>query len=108
MFCPKCGAEYREGFIKCADCGEALVSTPPPSTEDGVRYVDMIEVFSTYNPGDIAVIKSILDGEGIHYYFQGDNTNMLVAAGAYARLLVQADQVERVRDILREIDFLEK
>ena len=33
---------------------------------------------------------------------------MMVAAGAYARLLVQADQVERVRDILREMEFLEK
>ncbi|MHB8139597.1 MAG: putative signal transducing protein [Smithellaceae bacterium] len=68
----------------------------------------MIEVFSTYNPGDIAVIKSVLDGEDIHYYFQGENTNMLVAAGAYARLLVQADQAGRVREILQEMGFLEK
>lgn len=24
-YCPKCKAEYREGFTVCADCGEALV-----------------------------------------------------------------------------------
>jgi len=108
MFCPKCGAEYREGFYKCAECGTDLVAGQPPETEDDVRYVEMVEVFSTYNPGDIAIIKSILDGEGIHYYFQGENTNLMVGGGSYARLLVQADQVERVRDILQELEFLEK
>jgi hypothetical protein len=68
----------------------------------------MVEVYSTYNPGDVAVIKSILDGEDIHYFFQGENTNMLVGAGAYARLLVQEDHAERVREILQEMGFLEK
>jgi hypothetical protein len=33
---------------------------------------------------------------------------MLVATGAYARLLVQEDQVERAREILQELEFLEK
>lgn len=108
MFCPKCGAEYRESFYKCADCGADLVEGQPPEAGDEVRYVEMVEVFSTYNQGDIAFIKSVLDGEDIHYYFQGESTLMMIAAGSYARLLVQADQVERVRDILQEIGFLKK
>jgi hypothetical protein len=108
MYCPKCGSEYREGFSKCADCGADLVSGQPPKTEDDVRYVEMVEVFSTYNPGDIAVIKSVLDGEDNHYYFQGENTNLMVGGGSYARLLVAEDQVDRVRDILKELGFLEK
>ena len=105
MFCPKCHAEYRDGYTKCAECLVDLVVESPQRSED-VRYVEMIEVFSTYNPGDIAVIKSVLDGEGIHYYFEGENSTMMVGAGAYARLLVQEDQVERVRDILQELGFL--
>ena len=28
-WCPKCNAEYREGFATCADCGEALTDKPP-------------------------------------------------------------------------------
>ncbi|HPC87179.1 MAG TPA: DUF2007 domain-containing protein [Smithellaceae bacterium] len=71
-----------------------------------MQYVEMTEVFSTYNPGDIAFIKSVLEGEDLHYYFQGESSAMLVAAGAYARLLVRVDQAERVRDILREIGFI--
>ncbi len=30
MFCPKCHAEYREGFTRCADCHIDLVPGPPP------------------------------------------------------------------------------
>lgn len=66
----------------------------------------MIEVFSTYNPGEIAVLKSILDGEGINYFFQGENINLLIAAGARPRLLVDEEDAERVRDILQELGFL--
>lgn len=108
MYCPNCKSEYPEGFSRCADCGSPLVCELPPDSEDDISYVEMVEVFSTYNPGDIAFIKSVLDGEHIHYYFQGENTNMLIAAGAYARLLVRADQAERVRCILRETGISEK
>ena len=65
----------------------------------------MIEVFSTYDPGEIAVIKSVLDGEGIRYFFQGENINLLIAAGTRPRLLVDEDQEDRVRDILHELGF---
>ena len=68
----------------------------------------MIEVFSTYNPGEIAVIKSVLDGEGIHYYFQGENVNLLIAAGSYPRLLVLEEEAGRVRDILQELGLMQK
>src|SRR5262249_48492275 len=29
MICPKCAAEYRQGFTKCADCDVDLVAAPP-------------------------------------------------------------------------------
>jgi hypothetical protein len=66
----------------------------------------MIEVFSTYNPGEIAVIKSVLDARDIRYFFQGENINLLIAAGARPRLLVDEKDARLVRDILRELGFL--
>ncbi len=65
-----------------------------------------MEVFSTYNQGEVAFIKSVLEGEGVTYYFQGDNPVMLIAAGAYARLLVKSDEAERAREILRDLGLL--
>jgi uncharacterized protein involved in type VI secretion and phage assembly len=106
MFCPKCKSEYREGFYKCTDCGVDLVAGQPPATEGGVNYVEMVEVFSTYSQSDIAFIKSVLDGEGIHYFFSGESTVMMIGAGSYARLLVKADEAQRAREILQELGFL--
>jgi hypothetical protein len=31
MICPQCNAEYREGFVRCADCGVELVRALPGS-----------------------------------------------------------------------------
>ena len=108
MFCPKCKSEYREGFYKCADCGVDLVGAPPPEQTDDLGDVEFVEVYSTYQQGDIAFIKSVLDGEGITYFFQGESSVMLIAAGAYARLLVKAGEAQRAREILQELGFLER
>jgi hypothetical protein len=108
MFCPRCKTEYREGFYQCADCGADLVAEQPPELIREVSYVDLVEVYSTYLPSDIAFIKSVLDGEGITYFFEGESSIMLVAAGAYARLLVKADQAPRAREILQELGFLDR
>jgi len=90
MFCPKCGREYGESFCTCPHCGD-----------------EFVEVFSTYHQDDISFLKSVLDGEDITYFFQGENSIMLIAAGAYARLLVKAEDAERVKEILRDLGFLE-
>jgi hypothetical protein len=108
MFCPKCKTEYSDGFYKCADCGTDLVTEQPPEFMEEISYVDLVEIYSTYQQSDIAFIKSVLDGEGIRYFFSGEGTTLMVGAGAYARLLVDADDVSRTRDILRELGFLEK
>ena len=108
MFCPKCKTKYREGFLKCADCGVDLVGALSPKSIDDFGDEEFVEVFSTYQQGDIAFIKSVLDGEGITYFFQGENSIMLIAAGAYARLMVKAEDAQRAREILQELGFLER
>jgi hypothetical protein len=105
MFCPKCKREYSDGFYRCADCGADLVAEQSPEVMEEVSYVDLVEVFSTYRQNDVAFVKSVLDGEGIRYFFEGDSTIMLVGTGAYARLLVMPEDVERVREILRELEL---
>ncbi len=107
MFCPKCKSEYREGFYKCADCGVDLIAEQPLELTEAVSYVDLVEIYSTYRQSDIAFIKSVLDGEGITYFFEGENPTLIMWAGAYARLLVKAEEAPRAREILQELGFLE-
>ena len=108
MFCPKCKSEYREGFYKCSDCGADLVAEQPPELMEEVSYVDFVEVFSTYQQSDIAFLKSVMDEEGITYFFQGESSIMMIAAGSYARLLVKADEASLAKEILQDLGFIEK
>ncbi len=107
MFCPVCKRKYREGFYECADCKVSLVPELPDeseSIEEESISDDLVEVFSTIMHSDISIIKSILDAEGIPYFFPGEFSHEM-DAGNPMRLLVRADHVERVREILYEIDL---
>ena len=57
MFCPKCKAEYKEGVATCADCLVPLVDVLSSAVEQ--QDIEFEEILATYNPGDIAIIKSI-------------------------------------------------
>ena len=103
MFCPECKAEYREGIAVCSDCKVPLVDELPEEAEPG--FVDFEEVLRTYNPADIAFIKSLLEGENITYFFQGEFFNQMEAPVVPARLLVRKDQVEMARAILQDMEL---
>jgi hypothetical protein len=59
----------------CSDCHVALVEEVP--TELHEEFIEYGEVMFTFHPGDIAFIKSLLDGEDIAYYFQGEQFNYI-------------------------------
>ncbi len=101
MFCPKCKTEYVEGIHVCADCGSELVPGLP--TPEPPHWIDFEEVLTTFNAGDIAVIKSILDGEDINYYIQGEAFNYVQPLVQPAKLMVQKDQADQAREILNDL-----
>jgi hypothetical protein len=100
MYCPNCRGEYRAGFTWCKDCEVELVEELPP--EEGLDFVDLVEVLSIADVGQIALIKSILEAEQIPYLAQGENFNM--ARNIPVRFLVPKDYFEDARTLL--VDFL--
>lgn len=103
MFCPKCRSEYVEGFTTCNDCNAPLVSELPPESEP--EFVEYKEVLSTNSPSDRALISSILDAEGITFFFQGEYVSAYVYNAIPVRLMVREDQVQRTVDILKDLDL---
>jgi hypothetical protein len=102
MFCPKCKNDYGdENHTKCVDCGLDLVPGHPPEPE----YIKFEPVLSTYNPGDVAIIKSILDNEGIAYYFHGENFMQIRPLVEPARLMVDQEEVETVKELIKDLDL---
>ena len=102
MFCLRCQIEYEEDLTECPECaGELVAELPEPRLE----YVDYIHVGSTFNPGDLALIKSVFDVEGIAYYLQGEH--FLFAQGPVepARIMIRRDQLTRARDLLGQMQL---
>lgn len=80
MFCPECGAEYRDGIVQCADCDVTLTPSPPePAFPDDEPTVG---VFRSADASLLPVIKSLLTAEGIPFSVQGDEASGLFPFGA--------------------------
>jgi hypothetical protein len=100
MYCPNCRSEYRPRFTWCNDCDVALVAELPP--EEETEFVDLVEVLSIADAGQISLIKSILEAEEIPYLAQGENFNL--GRNIAVRFLVPRGYPAQSREILA--DFL--
>ena len=107
MFCPECRTEYREGFTVCSDCGTTLVSEllPEPPKEIPSEVADFEEVLGFMDEGVVAIVKSLLDEEGIDYHIVGEFS---VPKGPDQKLMVRKDQAERAREILEDLEIDEE
>jgi hypothetical protein len=84
MYCPQCGAEYRPGFTRCADCEVPLVAgkppaPPPPSPEPlSLEPLALTTVFSTGSIALMAVAKVVLNTAGLPFVTKGEGLAELV------------------------------
>lgn len=117
MFCPECGAEYREGYDRCAECDVDLVDQPPPPEDHSTE--PYVEVFETSEIDVIPVIKSILRGAGIPFNTSGEAMMnlfpndllgpMMGRSASEMRFSVPESRAEEARDLLmtRPLEALE-
>lgn len=61
------------------------------------------EILSTYNPLDVAMIKSMLETEEIPYYFQGEAFHQVLPPVDPARLMVEKEFADQARDLLQDV-----
>lgn len=109
MFCPKCGAEYREGFTKCSDCGVPLVEEAPGEPE----FIEFVTVFRSGNPALLAMAKSILEDAGIEFIATGEALQDLFAWGRMgtgfnpivgpAQIKVPQEDEEEALELLKQL-----
>lgn len=81
MICPKCGAEYREGYTRCADCDVDLVPPPPPPGPDERANIELVKIFEAGNPALISVVESLLADAGIEFSTTSENLQDLFGWG---------------------------
>ena len=105
MFCPKCGSEYRAEFKLCQECGADLVPQLVQSSQSDVEYIGYEELLTTSSPSEVAIMKSLLDAEGIIYLFQGETTAPYLYFAVPIRLLVKKDQLTSAAEILKDLQL---
>ncbi len=116
MFCPQCGAEFREGFTECSDCHVPLVWEQPPQPEPDSRFnpispaqgqpdLEFVTVLETSDPVLLGAAKSVLQEAGIPFYVAGDEVSPHYA-GHFAldprRVLVGSDREAEARALLEQ------
>ncbi|MDP4182636.1 MAG: DUF2007 domain-containing protein [Bacillota bacterium] len=111
MFCPKCKAEYREGFTRCSSCDIELVNEihekhekKHMKDETEIEYIEYDLVMTTFSAMDISLIKSILEDNNIAYFIQGES-NVNMVGGLPARVLVKREHAEKAGEILKDCSF---
>ena len=99
MFCPKCKAEYREGFKICADCNVPLVDKLPE--EPPKEYIKFKELLYTYSPADIAFIKSLFDAHNIRHNLQGEKFLQVRPLAQPVGIMIDETQFEEAKELLK-------
>jgi hypothetical protein len=101
MFCPKCKAEYREGFTRCADCDVALVDRLPLEFPDKIRpNIQLVAVRTFVNAFDAIFAKNVLDGAGIDSEIRGYQAGKYIGFPGGIELLVRGEDAAAADEVL--------
>ncbi len=68
MFCPRCKAEYRPGFVRCSDCGVALIDRlpePEGAPRDVLADAELVVIRTFEELFEADFAKSVLEAAGI-------------------------------------------
>ena len=105
MFCPECGAEYREGFRECSDCRVPLVAQLGPRVESRPE-LELVTILESGNPARLLVAKSVLEDAGIPYLIRNERANQLFpAVGLFESAIQVTGDLEReAKELLRGIE----
>jgi hypothetical protein len=104
MWCPQCKAEYVQGITRCPECDVDLVDKLPEEEPEIIirEKIEWVEVLNTFNQGDVAVIKSILDNAEITYYLIGEHVGITRPWVDPVRVMVKKEEVFEAKELLAD------
>jgi len=107
MFCPECGAEYREGILECSDCQTVLVPEIPSESQPGPKpkpKLELVTVLASGDPGRIAVAKSLLEDSRIEYLTKDEGFHDLFPVSRFRiQIQVRLEDKEEAGELLADL-----
>jgi hypothetical protein len=110
VYCPKCRAEYREGFTECSDCHIRLVAEKPRAAQSpGDPSLEWVTVFEGDDPLVIGAAKELLEQAGIPSYVLGGEIGPRYALVAeymhpWRKIQVGRDRETEARAVLQRFE----
>jgi hypothetical protein len=113
MWCPECGARFEATAATCPTCLVPLVSRPRPDPQPDVQ---LVKVYATGDAGQIALARSLLEGEAIDVLVRGDGLQDLFGWGRItpfnyvvgpAEFWVREEDAARAAELLRGLEHPE-
>ena len=111
MYCPRCQAEYRDGFTECSDCRVLLVAAaiPPVLASPPDSDLDLVVVLETNNRIQLALAKGLLEDAEIPFFVLGQITMFIQDVDGllhkWVRVQVPRDREVEVRELLDSLLF---
>jgi len=108
--CPNCQTELEllederiSGKVHCPVC-EAFIDfkMSPPKVINSDNYVELL---SSFNAGDIGLIKSILEDANIDYYVFGEQFLNIYPAIQPARFYINENQLAETKTLLKDFEL---
>jgi hypothetical protein len=112
MYCPRCLAEYREGFTRCSDCRITLLPGNPPVRESHRAAPDsaleLVTVLECDSSVSVSLAQGTLDEAGIPYLINGLPWGPLMEyrpsiADVPCRIQVAKDKADQARVLLEPL-----
>ena len=110
MFCPRCKAEYRAGFIRCSECDAPLVYRLPIQRQQSLQTDAELVIVGTYNNKlDADLAKMALEAAGIESMFRTDGVSEIYSFPFFRKieLIVRSEDADDAKKIL-SLDLHEK
>ena len=62
------------------------------------------EIYKTFNPADIAFIRSLLESNDVVYYVNNENSSMVggITFAEPMRIMVESEQFESAQELLKD------
>jgi Putative prokaryotic signal transducing protein len=107
VYCPQCGAEYRDGFTECSDCHVSLLAGTPSSAQAPHPFdpaLGLVVVLETNERMELALAKGLLEEAEIPFYVLGQIATLIQDVDPFihkwVRLQVPRDREAEARELL--------